>query len=71
MISKIKNKIRHCCSPRHIPHLIVQIKDIPYTINGKKIELAVKNIIEGHSISNKDSISNPESLYFFEGFKID
>ena len=37
----------------------------------KKIELAVKNIIEGRSISNKDSIANPESLDFFEGFKLD
>ena len=40
-------------------------------MNGKKNELAVKNIIEGHSISNKDSIANPDSLIFFEGFKLD
>ena len=39
-------------------------------MNGKKIELAVKKIIEGKTISNKDSIVNPDSLYFFESFKI-
>ena len=68
--NQIKSDIKRNCSPKHIPSFIYQAPDIPYTINGKKIELAVKNIIEGHSISNKDSISNPESLFFFEGFKI-
>ena len=67
----IKLDIKNNCSPKHVPSFIYQTPDIPYTINGKKIELAVKNIIEGYSVSNKDSISNPESLLFFEDFSID
>ena len=68
---QIKLDIKNNCSPKHVPSFIYQVPDIPYTINGKKIELAVKNIIEGLSISNKDSIANPDSLTFFEGFKLD
>ena len=69
--NKIKLDIKMNCSPKHVPSFIYQTPDIPYTINGKKIELAVKNMIEGYSVSNKDSISNPESLLFFEDFSID
>ena len=69
--NKIKLDIKMNCSPKHVPSFIYQTPDIPYTINGKKIELAVKNIIEGYPVSNKDSISNPESLLFFEDFSID
>jgi acetoacetyl-CoA synthetase len=69
--NQIKLDIRTNCSPKHVPSFIYQVPDIPYTMNGKKIELAVKNIIEGRSISNKDSIVNPDSLYFFESLKID
>ena len=69
--NKIKLDIKMNCSPKHVPSFIYQTPDIPYTINGKKIESAVKNMIEGYSVSNKDSISNPESLLFFEDFSID
>ena len=48
-----------------MPSSIIPVKDIPYTINGKKVEMAVKNIINGLKINNKDSIANPESLDFF------
>ena len=67
---KIKLKIKNYCSPKHVPSFVIPVKEIPYTMNGKKIELAVKKIIEGKTISNKDSIANPDSLYFFESFKI-
>ena len=50
------------CSPRHIPKKIFQVDNIPYTINGKKVEIAIKNLIEGTPIENLDSILNPESL---------
>ncbi len=69
--NKIKLDIKMNCSPKHVPSFIYQTPDIPYTINGKKIELAVKNVIEGYSVSNKDSISNPESLLFFEDFSVE
>ena len=70
LIINIKNIIKINCSPRHIPYKIFEIEDIPYTINGKKVELAVKNILEGKDVTNKDALSNPESLDFYKNIKI-
>ena len=61
----IKKTIRTSLSPRHVPSIILQIEDIPYTISGKKVELAVKKIIEGKEVVNQDALSNPESLDFY------
>ncbi len=58
----IKKTIKTSLSPRHVPSLIFQVEDIPYTISGKKVELAVKKIIEGDHVVNQDALSNPESL---------
>ena len=66
LIEKIKFRIKKYCSPKHVPSSIIPVKDIPYTINGKKVEMAVKNIINGLKINNKDSIANPESLDYFK-----
>jgi acetoacetyl-CoA synthetase len=63
--AKIKNDIRTNASPRHVPAKIIQAPDIPYTLNMKKVELAVKNMIHGQEVKNKDSLKNPESLDFF------
>ncbi|MBC8198211.1 MAG: acetoacetate--CoA ligase [Candidatus Marinimicrobia bacterium] len=62
MKMKIKQRIKQNCSPRHIPEIILEVKEIPYTINGKKVEIAVKNIIEGIKVKNKDALLNPNSL---------
>ena len=61
-ISKIKNSIKKNLSPKHLPANIFNVSDIPYTINGKKVEIAIKNIVNGELIENLDSISNPECL---------
>jgi len=66
---KIIKRIKENCSPRHLPSFILPIKDIPYTINGKKVEVAVKNIINGIEPNNKESLSNPESLDMFKNIK--
>ena len=68
LINEIKLLIRNNCSPRHVPEFILQVKDIPYTINGKKIEIAVKKVINQEEITNLDSISNPDCLseYFLK-----
>ena len=63
---KIKSKIKKNCSPRHVPEIILEISDIPYTINGKKVEIAVKKIIEGKTVLNKDALANPNSLNQFK-----
>ena len=65
-IQKIKKNIRSECSPRHIPKKIIEIADIPYTINGKKVEIAVKKIIHGEDVPNRDALANPESLKFYQ-----
>ncbi len=62
LIKLIRAGIRNNCSPRHVPSIIKQIPDIPYTINGKKVEIAVKKIIHGQDVKNKDALANPECL---------
>ena len=62
LINQIKFQIKNSCSPRHVPSKIIKVKGIPYTINGKKVEIAVTKIIEGKSVTNKDALSNPETL---------
>jgi len=63
---KIRKALRENASPRHVPALILEAPDIPYTFNMKKVEVAVTNIINGRPVVNRDSLINPESLDFFE-----
>ena len=62
IIDEIKILIKNKCSPRHVPAFIIQVEDIPYTINGKKIEISIKRIINGEKDINIESVSNPECL---------
>ncbi|KAI9179007.1 hypothetical protein H9P43_005669 [Blastocladiella emersonii ATCC 22665] len=62
LVNAIKAKIRTQLSPRHVPAVIVQVPDIPYTINGKKVEVAVKRIISGETVIPSGTLRNPESL---------
>ena len=66
LIAKINNTIKSNCSPRHVPSKILETPDIPYTINGKKVEIDVKKIINGKDINNSDALANPESLDFYK-----
>lgn len=65
LTDKIRQAIRQNASPRHVPAKIIQVDDIPYTHNMKKVELAVKKVIEGKPILNKDALRNPEALDFY------
>ena len=65
LIGRIKKSIRVTASPRHVPAKIIQVADIPYTINMKKVELAVRNIIHGKPVTNRDALANPESLELY------
>ena len=69
LLNKIKLQIRKNASPRHVPSKIIQVKDIPRTKSGKIVELAVKNIIEGNNIKNKEALANPEILEEFKNIK--
>jgi acetoacetyl-CoA synthetase len=62
----IRQQIRSNTTPRHVPHKIIQVADIPRTISGKTVELAVRNAIHGEPINNRDALANPESLELFE-----
>ena len=59
---KIRSIIRESSSPRHVPSKIFAVKDIPYTMNGKRVEGAAKWVIEGKDVPNLSSLSNPECL---------
>ena len=61
-IPKIRYAIKTNLSPKHLPSSIFHVLDVPYTINGKKVEIAIKNILNGEPVENLDSISNPECL---------
>ena len=65
LMAKIKSIIRQNCSPRHVPAIILETQDIPYTINGKKVEIAVKKIIQGKDVQNRSALANPESLELY------
>ncbi len=63
--NKIKQTIRTNASPRHVPAKIVSVPAVPYTLNMKKVELAVKKVVEGRPVLNKDALSNPEALDYY------
>jgi acetoacetyl-CoA synthetase len=62
---KIKKMIRAEASPKHVPALILEVPDIPYTLNMKKVEVAVANIVNNRPVTNRDALANPESLDFY------
>ena len=66
LIKRLKTQIRTNASPRHVPSKIINVNDIPRTKNGKIVELAVKNIIEGNEVKNKEALANPETLNQFK-----
>lgn len=63
---RIKTQIKTGASPRHVPAKIIAVADIPKTISGKIVELAVKNVIHGLPVSNVTALANPEALKLFE-----
>lgn len=62
---KIGDTIRHEASPRHVPAKIMQVSDLPRTINNKISELAVKQVVMGENVTNIQAIANPECLNQF------
>jgi len=65
LISQIKQVIRTNTTPRHVPTKIIAVTDIPKTISGKIVELAVRNIVHGIPVTNQDALANPEALTLF------
>jgi len=67
--AKIRQTIRTNASPRHVPAKILATPAVPYTLNMKKVELAVKKIIEGKPVLNRDALGNPEALDYYADLK--
>ncbi|XP_061674054.1 acetoacetyl-CoA synthetase [Syngnathoides biaculeatus] len=66
LVAKVKAAIRKALSARHVPALLLQIADIPYTLSGKKVEVAVKQVLAGREVSQRGAFSNPESLDLYK-----
>jgi acetoacetyl-CoA synthetase len=63
--ARIRQSIRDNTTPRHVPARIVQVRDIPRTISGKIVELAVRNVVHGRPVKNTDALANPEALELY------
>ncbi|MBS0395032.1 MAG: acetoacetate--CoA ligase [Proteobacteria bacterium] len=67
LVRRIKDTIRTNTTPRHVPAKVVAVPDIPRTISGKIVELAVRNVVHGLPVRNTDALANPEALEHFRG----
>jgi acetoacetyl-CoA synthetase len=65
LAKRIKEQIRASTTPRHVPAKIVQVADIPRTKSGKIVELAVRNVVHGREVRNREALANPEALEFY------
>lgn len=69
IVQKLRNVIRNNASPRHVPSKIIPVADIPYTVNGKKVELAVRNVIHDKPVLNREALANPDALELYKNIK--
>ena len=69
LINEIKARVRIGASPRHVPAKIIAVTDIPRTKSGKIVELAVRDVVHGRPVKNKEALANPEALALFSGLE--
>ncbi|WP_026988764.1 acetoacetate--CoA ligase [Fodinicurvata fenggangensis] len=67
LVDRIRKTVREGASPRHMPARVVQVDDIPRTKSGKIVELAVRDIVHGRDIKNREALANPEALEEYRG----
>ena len=65
LVERIEREIRQGCTPRHVPAKVIAVPDIPRTKSGKIVELAVRDVVHGRPIKNKEALANPEALDFY------
>jgi acetoacetyl-CoA synthetase len=65
LAERIRRQIRANATPRHVPAKILQVPDIPRTLSGKVVELAVREAVHGRPVKNTDALANPAALEFF------
>ncbi|HET6620371.1 MAG TPA: acetoacetate--CoA ligase, partial [Dongiaceae bacterium] len=66
---KIRKQIRANTTPRHVPAKIVQVADVPRTKSGKIVELAVRDVVHGRAVKNKEALANADALALYAGIK--
>lgn len=66
LVDRIKSRIRDNTTPRHVPAKVIQVADIPRTRSGKIVELAVRDMVHGRPVRNREALANPEALDQFE-----
>jgi acetoacetyl-CoA synthetase len=66
LIDKIRSSIRRETTPRHVPAKVIAVTDIPRTISGKIVELAVRKVVHGQAVNNTDALANPEALELYK-----
>ena len=69
LVKRIKDAVRDGLSARHVPKFVFQVREIPYTINGKKVEIAVKKVISGLDVKLSSTVRNPACLAEYERFR--
>ena len=67
LVKTIKNRIRTGATPRHVPAKVIAVADIPRTKCGKIVELAVRDVVHGRAVKNREALANPEALDLFIG----
>ncbi len=69
LCNRLRRRIREHASPHHVPKKIIQVGDIPRTISGKITELAVRDVIHGREVKNRDALANPDALDLYRGLQ--
>jgi acetoacetyl-CoA synthetase len=69
LIAAIKARIRSGASPRHVPAKVIAVADIPRTKSGKIVELAVRDVVHGRPVKNREALANPQALELFSGLE--
>jgi acetoacetyl-CoA synthetase len=65
LVARIRDQVRRNASPRHVPAKVIQVADIPRTKSGKIVEIAVRDIVHGRPVKNREALANPEALDLF------
>jgi acetoacetyl-CoA synthetase len=65
LAERIRARVRHEASPRHVPARIVEVADIPRTRSGKIVEIAVRDVVHGRPVRNREALANPDALELF------
>jgi acetoacetyl-CoA synthetase len=65
LAERIRTRIREQASPKHVPARVIQVSDIPRTRSGKIVELAVRDVVHGRAIVNREALANPDALDLF------